>query len=255
MSFALDIVFEKHVLAVKDGIRVLGYPIAQDQDTAAAREHEIQFDVAMSEDEVVDLWMLLEIILGKLDEKFLILAHIGRITSLLAMLQPAMLGPIQSKRHGPTGMNAREEGLTKFTAEETAHESEFGIRITQSISMPEVEEFVGNLNGDGVMMNFHAAFLLEVILAPDVMITREEMNLDAHIRQLTDLAQKTCIALWYHIAEFIPEVKDVPQQVDCRSLVLDLIKETYQTTLLLSGMWDGKTTEVGITEEIDVLHK
>ena len=81
------------------------------------------------------------------------------------------------------------------------------------------------------------------------------MHLHAHIGQLRDLTQETRIAFRHSIFPFVPEIEHVAKQIDGRGLVLDVIKEPYQSSFLHPLMRDGPRTEVSITQNVDILHK
>ncbi len=111
-------------------------------------------------------------------------------------------------------MEAREETLAETVAEEGTHEAELGVGITQTVTVAEVEEFVGNLDGDGIVVHLHATLLLEIVLTPDVMVASKEMHLDAHVGEFADLAQEACVAFGHHVPILVPEVEDVAKEVD-----------------------------------------
>ena len=65
LALALDIFFEEKVLAIEDDVAELRNPIAQDQQAGAAAQHQVQLDMAVSEDEIVDVRVRLQVIFGK----------------------------------------------------------------------------------------------------------------------------------------------------------------------------------------------
>ena len=86
----------------------------------------------------------------------------------------------------------------------------------------------------------NATFLRQVLIGPDVVIAREVMHLDAHIRQFRQLSQEAGKAFGYNILVLIPEVEHVAQQVDGGSLLFDAVKEAYQSAFLHPLMRNGQ---------------
>lgn len=80
------------------------------------------------------------------------------------------------------------------------------------------------------------------------------MNLDAHIRQFGNLAEKTRESLWNYVSVFVPKVEHISEKVDCGSLVLDAVEESHEPSLLCSPVLDGERAEVRIRKKIYVLH-
>ena len=52
-----QIVVHREGFAVEYGVGVLGYPVAEYEHTAGVAEHQVQFNVAVTEYEVVDVGM------------------------------------------------------------------------------------------------------------------------------------------------------------------------------------------------------
>ena len=56
------------LLAIEDYVGELRNPVAKDEQTGVMAEHEIELDVAMTEDEVIDVRMSTEIVLSVEDK-------------------------------------------------------------------------------------------------------------------------------------------------------------------------------------------
>ena len=80
---------------------------------------------------------------------------------------------------------------------------------------------------------------LQVAEGPDVVIPREVVHLDPHVRQFRQLAEKARIALGYYVLIFKPVVEHVAQQIHRCRLLLDAVKEPYQPSLLHATMVNG----------------
>ena len=69
LAFALDVLFEEHVFAIEYGVGELPYPVAENHHACLLAQHQVQFDVPVSVDEVVDVLMVLHVLLGETHEK------------------------------------------------------------------------------------------------------------------------------------------------------------------------------------------
>ena len=103
-------------------------------------------------------------------------------------------------------------------------------------------------------MERHAAFLFEIVVLPEVVVADEIVNLHAEVGEFADFAEQSREALGHGVAVLVPEVEHVAEEVDGRGLVLDGVEEVHQSPLLGAGMGNGQAAEVGIGEEIYVLH-
>ena len=68
LALAFDKGIEEKVLAIEHGIGELRNPVTENKHPTGALEHQVEFNVAMTEDEEVDVGVRAEIILGKDDE-------------------------------------------------------------------------------------------------------------------------------------------------------------------------------------------
>ena len=65
------------MLAIPYGKGEKGDPFAKNEEACFTAEHEVEFDVAMSEDEVVDFGVALEVIFGKEDKPLFVFSLVG----------------------------------------------------------------------------------------------------------------------------------------------------------------------------------
>ena len=59
------------------------------------------------------------------------------------------------------------------------------------------------------LVQYDATLLLQIFIRPDVVITRKIVNLNTHICQFRELAQKTSETLGYHVLVFVPKVEHI----------------------------------------------
>ena len=80
-------------------------------------------------------------------------------------------------------MEKVEQPLATTVMEHPAEKLEHRVRVAQSVTVRKVEYFVINLRRDGFAVENHAAFLLQIAVSPDVVVSREEMDVYPHVRQ------------------------------------------------------------------------
>lgn len=68
-------IFDGHRVAIECGVRKFSDEIADYQHLAAAVQHQVEYDVAVSEDVVVDVGVLHGVLLGEQYERFAIFAQ------------------------------------------------------------------------------------------------------------------------------------------------------------------------------------
>ena len=238
LALPFDELLHEHVLAIEHGIREVMNPIAEDENARRPAQHQVEHDMTMPIDEEIDVGMRLQIILGVEHKRFFMLAHVLRLTTILA-LQAAMLGPFQTEIHAPTRMKHREEELQRLTTEHGTKHLELPVLIPQSISMRQIEFLSINFACQWFAMNDDATFFLQVITTPYVMVANEKMHFHSQIGQLRNLTQKTSVTLWHHQLELIPKIEHIAQQIDSTRLMLDAIEEIHQSTFLRTAMFNG----------------
>lgn len=237
---AFEIRIEDHSLAVEAGEGELGNPVAEDEYAGRAGEHEVKFNVAMAEDEVVDIGVGLEVLLGKEAKRLLVLALIGWLLAVFT-LETRVLGPFEAEAHAPTGMDGGEERLAEPTVEERADETEAGVHLAETVTMGDEKGLAIELYCLCFFaMQFHATFALEVVLYPNIVVAREVVHLHAEVGKFGDFAEKASVASGYDGTVFIPEVEHVAKKVDGSSLVLNAVEEVDKAPFLGAAALDGQ---------------
>ena len=193
MRFALDILFDEEMLTVVNGVGELADPVAEDNYSCFLAQLKVELDMSMPIDEEIDIGMLLHIRFGEAHQRFLVLTHIGRFLSVFA-LQSAMLGPVETKGHAPSGMDSGEQALAQSVAEDRADEFELRVGVAQSISVVEEEHLAIELCGERLSVEHHTAFIGQITIGPDVMVAYEIMNLHTHVGEFRELAKETAVA-------------------------------------------------------------
>ena len=130
------------MFAIIHDIGELFYPVAKNDDASLVAESKVEFDVAMPENEVIDLWMLLQILLCEDNERFFVLSL---IRFFLTMLYAAMLSPIEAETHSPIRMKPTKRPLTELIMKETSQALELLVVVSKPISMSKIERLVAYL--------------------------------------------------------------------------------------------------------------
>ena len=98
-AFPLDIFFKELVFPIIDSIGELTYPIAENHESSLvsaicvrAWQINIKFNMAVPEDEIVDIRVLFNIVFGEEYQMFLVFAEISHVVSFF-MLDIAMACP------------------------------------------------------------------------------------------------------------------------------------------------------------------
>ena len=230
-TFALNKLFQKHVFAVKNSIGELTDPVAEYHDASLFRQLEVQLYVAVAVDVIVNVGMHLHVLTGVAHQMFLVLSHVGRNACFL-MLQVAVLGPCLPHPDAPARMNGGEGNLAQTVMKHPFQQFVLLIRVAQPVAVGHEEHLAVDLRRQRLLMQNDATLPLQVVVGPDVVVAGKEMHLHAHVGQLAQLAEEARVAAWHHIFVFVPEVKDIAQQIDGCRLLLDAVKETHQASFL-----------------------
>lgn len=175
------------MLAVEHGVGEELDPVAEQYDAGAAGEHEVVVEMAVPENEEVDVGVILEIGLGKEDEWFFVLALEGRFAAVFA-LETAVFGPLQAEAHAPARMEGGEETLCQAIVEEGAKEGEAATLDTEAVTVGEEEYFVGDFDSAGCGVEHHAALFNQIIVHPQVVVAGEVVDLDAEVGEFGEFA-------------------------------------------------------------------
>ena len=208
--------------------------------------------MAVSEDEVVDPRVCAQIILGEEHEELFVLAQITRLVGL--MLQAAVFSPLQAEVYAPPRMDGCEEYLTQTVAEDEAQQLELRVGVAEAVAVGQEEDLVAEFQRQWFAVHDDAAFFLQIVVGPDVMVTGEEVHLYAEVRQLADFAQEAREALRHHQFILMPEVEHIAQHIYSACFVLDTIKEAHESALLRTTVLHGAAAQMGIGDEINGLH-
>ena len=89
-------------------------------------------------------------------------------------------------------------------------------------------------------MQYHATFLLQVAVGPEVVVAHEVVHLHAHVGQFGEFAEEARVALGHHVAVFVPEVEHIAEQIDRFRLVFYLVEEAHEAAFLRAAVLYGE---------------
>ena len=187
LGLAFDVVLHPQLVAIEDGIGELRDPVAEDADAGGVGEHQVKLDVAMAEEEVVDVGVCAQVVLGKEHQMLLVLAQIAR--RVLSLVQFAAVScPTQAHIEAPAWMHAGKEDLTDAIVEEETQKLELRVGVAQTVAMCQEENLVGKLQRDRFAVHDDATLSLQIVVCPHVVVAGEEVHLHAQVRQLAHLS-------------------------------------------------------------------
>lgn len=143
-------------------------------------------------------------------------------------------------------MYGGKQTLAQRVVENGTEQLKLLVGQVKAVTMSKEEGFVAELYHLVLTVHNHTTLLFKVVALPQVVVSAEEMYFHSHVGELAYLAQKAGVAFGYNCAVFMPEVKDVAQQVDGFRLLLDAVEKIDQSAFLCASMWNGQTAQVGI---------
>lgn len=150
---------QEHVFPIEDGIGELADPVAENHQTGMACQFDVELDMAVPEDEVVDVGMVLNIVFGKEHKVFLVITHIVDVVRFL-VLDIAVLSPCQSETDAPTGMEGGEQPLAYLVMEDGTDHLERSVGVAHAVTMGKEELLTVDLRGLWLLMQDDPTFLL-----------------------------------------------------------------------------------------------
>ena len=227
------------MLAVIHGIGEVAYPVAEYHHSRLLRQLQVKLYVAVAEQEVVNVGVVLDVLAGEQHEVLPALSHIGRFLAAFA-LHAAVPGPLQAEPYAPTGVKGREKVLTQTAVEHGANHLELRVGVAETVAVGKEEHLSVDFGGERLLVQHYSALALQIVVSPNVVVAREVVHLNPHVGKLRQFAEKARIALRHHVFVLIPEVEHVAQQIDCRSLVLYAVEKAHQPALLHAPVFYGQ---------------
>ena len=247
--FALDKFLYTNLAAVILDISIFGNPITKDDTARGVGELYIGITMAMTEYKAIDRGMLGKIFTSIAHAR-LILDTTERNIAIQFVLAHAVCSPTMTEAQRPTGMNEpRKKPLQQRAVEDGTKNSEVRF-IGKFIAMGKEELHAVYLGQQRLAMYYHATLLLEVVLAPKVVVAGEEMNLGTIVCELGNLTQEAGKALGHYILVLVPEIEHIAKHINSRRIVLYFIKERHKASFVRATMLYSPRAQMGIGNEI-----
>ena len=95
--------------------------------------------------------------------------------------------------------------------EQGTQELELLVWVAKSVAMCKEEHLAVYLGGEWLLMEYHTALLLKVVVGPDVVVAGEIVHFYPHVGEFGEFAEKACVTSWHDIFVFVPEVEHVAE--------------------------------------------
>ena len=176
-------------------------PVFENDQASAGWHGEVYGIVEMSEDEIIRLFVHTEFIEG-----FVLPAE-----PVAPVFAAVGIAPVRAETEGQPGMQAAEEYLQEAAMEDAQKHAiaEFG--TTQPVSVAEKETLAIDLHRLR-LENFLYPQALEERVTPDVVVARDEIHFYSLGHHLYKFAEHPGTFARHHIAVFIPEIPDIPEE-------------------------------------------
>ena len=255
-SLLLIIVMKGEVtFVVQFGVGPLFEAIAEDDDAAAGRDLEVEFDMPMSEDIVVAVVAYFLLLFGEEDEFFFVLPFVGAGVGYL--VEPALFRPVISEFVTPCRREQAEEELRGGRVEEFLETDEgldlflnlsgvecLPVRRQHSVAVAEVEGLAIAADGTGLKMNLHARHFGQSAEGPEVVVPDEVMDVDAAADEAADLFHERMELAFFRIVDvvFKPEIEHVAEHVDGHGIFAHHLEHVDEFFLVRPAAFDRQTT-------------
>jgi len=141
----------------------------------------------------------------------------------------AVLRPALPKAECKPRMQETEHYLQKTIVESPTHKFVPMHAFAQTVSVTEKECLPCNFNNVRLLYYLHT-HILKIMVAPYIMVTREEVDFHTGLHQFNQSGKNQHIAFWNDIVIFVPEIPYIPEKVKRLRLILrHRVQETHKT--------------------------
>ena len=249
---------------VHSGIGPLLPAVAENDDAGVACNHEVEFDMPMSEDVIIVVVAELLLLLGEEDKFLGVLAFVG--ARVRHFFHTAAACPFVAKAVAEGRGNEAEERLRDWVMEEGAQAYEVAYLLADgrgerlqvaggydAIAVCEVERFAMDNGGEGRAVDDDSRLACQPPESPYIVVADEIVHLYAAVCQALEGSEERTVCLFARVAPeiLVPEVEHVAQQVDARGVLSHSAQQCHQAGLVFVGVRYGKGTEMGVRQEIN----
>ena len=99
-------------------------------------------------------------------------------------------------------------------------------------------------------MYSHATFALQIATLPHIVVARKDVDLNASVAQFGKFAEQSHVSRRNDLAPLIPEIENIPQQIDRLRLCSYAFEPTHQQLLAVARRLRVAVSKVHIRGEI-----
>lgn len=174
----------------------------------------------MAKDEVSDVGMGFEEFLAEGGDPF---CHSFSVGLRRAFEFPAVGAPVVGKGDGPSGMNSGEQFLTEFATEQRPEQFERRFQFSDPVAVSQEKFFSVDFLDRKAVDDFHPEFGGEVVEDPDVVVSDKPDHANPPVGEFGDFSEEADKPTWDYIPILIPIVKDVAEEINHLSVILDTV--------------------------------
>lgn len=182
----------------------------------------------MAEYEEIDVGMAFQVVFRELDEVFCAFP-LEFLRLLLETRLATAEGPAEREAERPARVDTGIQPLAETVSEQAAHEAERAAAVVHLVAMPQKEAATQEIDGNGAIVDGGTQFSREIVEHPDVVVAGQEVNFDAAVGELGDLAEETGKSFWNDIFILVPIVEHVAEEPDRYGTVLNAVEPSDKT--------------------------
>lgn len=199
--------------------------------------------MVMAENEVIHILLFCEFTCKLIQRLLFTLEFIRNI-----VCEPVAARPSVPETEGQPRVEHAEQELGDAAVEHAAEEPVSERDRAETVAMAQAELLSSDLDQSRLGQLDHPQFL-EVGICPDVMVAFKKKHFDTLVHQVLKGSEDADIPLWHDITVFVPEIPDVPKEVQSLGIFRKGAKKIHETPLPAGGIADLKA-EMDIGDEI-----
>lgn len=204
----------------------------------------------MAEQEKIDVGMAFQVVFRELDEVFRTFP-LEFLRLLLETRLATAEGPTEREAERPARVDACIQPLAETVSEQAAHQLERAAAVVHLVAVAKEEAVSQEIDGYGAVVNGGAQLCRKIIEHPNVVVAGQEVNFDAAVGELGDLAKETGKSFWDDIFILVPIIEHVAEEPDRYGTVLNAVEPSDKTAFDCSGILVETCSQMCVGGEID----
>ena len=208
--------------------------------------------VLVAEDEEIDGGIQSSLLLGVLIQTGLRdVVVIAALHLVLELLQPVVVRPAQGQPGADVGVDVAEQPLVDLVRKYLLQELVAFVAGPIAVAVDHKELLAFQNKDLWLTVELDAQLVVEIAEAPQVVVADEQMDGDAAIGKLGQLALDAGKPFGNHRFVFEPEVEQVAHQEQLLTVVLDGAEKPQQLQFTLMAVLKGGDAQMEVGDEID----